>query len=77
MSIIDLQKAIDTSVMVTIDYLSMGNVASFDRLAAPLEIRLDDLYIWDIRKDALRKLKIARISSVKLTNQKFDPLSFS
>jgi predicted DNA-binding transcriptional regulator YafY len=71
----DVQNAIDNNAVVHISYTDRkGNMS--DRQIAPLEIRGDRLYGWDLSKNGLRLFILDQIDSYEVLDETFDPDSF-
>lgn len=71
----DLQSAIDTSSQVFIRYVSVKGEPS-ERNAAPLELRGDVLWLWDMGKNGLRQMKLSGIESYQVLDDTFDKTQF-
>lgn len=72
----DLQNAIDYHNAVEISYVDRKGQSS-QRTVAPLEIRDDRFYAWDMDKNGLRLFILASVGSFSVTDQTFDPESFA
>ena len=72
----DLQQCIETQTQMFIRYVDRKGQPS-ERNAAPLEIRDDSVYIWDMEKNALRLMKLQGITSYEVLDATFDKEQFT
>jgi len=72
----DFQSAIDTQTVISMEYTDRyGDYTT--RNVAPLEIRGDRVYCWDLDKNGLRLFILGRIGNFTVMDQTFDKESFS
>lgn len=71
----DLNSCIETQTAMHIGYVDKKGAGS-DRVIAPLEVRGDRVYAWDLEKNGLRLFILANITSFDVVDQKFDKEQF-
>ena len=72
----DLQSAIETQTAVYITYTDRKGVGS-ERNVAPLEIRGDKFFAWDIVKDGLRMFNLDSVGQYQILEETFDKTQFA
>ena len=72
----DLQKSIEHTTVMFISYVDRkGNNSS--RNIAPLEVRGDGFYAWDLEKNGLRLFKLMNVQDFNVTDDAFNPEYFT
>lgn len=71
----DTQNAIDNTTVMSIDYVDRHGQSSSRRIA-PLEIRGDRFYAWDLDKNGLRLFILMNVSTFEITDDAFNPEFF-
>jgi predicted DNA-binding transcriptional regulator YafY len=71
----DVQNAIDYKTVLELSYVDSKGAYS-TRHIAPLEIRGDRFYAWDLGKNGLRLFLMMRVQDFSVTDDAFNPEYF-